>query len=133
MAQKGTDKGLTKKEKMLLEVLLDPANRMKTVAEICRLVPCDRKIYYRAFKNPAFVEEYRQMSTELAQRHLSQVMNAFVKEAVRGSFQHGKVLLEMAGVYTEKVKQEHSGQINQKLDMSGLSVEELRRLAKLDQ
>lgn len=133
MQQKPTNKRLTKKEKMLLEALLDPANRMKNVSEICRLVPCDRSVYYRAFDNPAFVEEYTKMSKELAHRHLSQVMNAFVKEAVRGSFQHGKVLLEMAGVYTEKVKQEHSGQISQKVDLSGLSVEELRKLAKLDQ
>ncbi|SDH77014.1 Transposase [Aneurinibacillus thermoaerophilus] len=35
--------------------------------------------------------------------------------------------------WRDKQNIEHSGQINQKMDMSGLSVEELRRLAKLDQ
>lgn len=30
------------------------------------------------------------------------VINTFVKEALRGNFQRGKVILEMAGLYNEK-------------------------------
>lgn len=102
MARKSTVLGFTKKEARLLEVLLDPECRLKTVTAICGLVPCDRKTYYKAFAKREFADEYIRLSADLAKKHLGQVMNTFVNEAVKGSFQHGKVLLEMAGVYTER-------------------------------
>jgi hypothetical protein len=45
-------------------------------------------------------------------------MNTFVREAERGSFQHGKVVLEMAGVYTEKVKVEDVTPLADKLALA---------------
>lgn len=109
MAQTGTEKRLTPAEKRLIEALLDPGNRFKSISEICNTVNCGRQAYYRAFNKPHFREAYKRQAAALSERHLGQVMNAFVKEATRGSFQHGKVLLEMAGVYSEKTKHEHSG------------------------
>lgn len=100
--RKATKQRLTLKEQKLLEVLLDPANRMKSVTEICGIVGCDRSTYYRAFEKKTFADLYNRLSANLAKRHLGQVMNAFVREATRGSFQHGKVLLEMAGVLTKE-------------------------------
>ena len=135
MAQKSTATGLTKKEQALLEVLLDPNNRLKSITDICGLVPCDRKTFYKAFKKPKFADLYAEMAADLSRKHLGQVMNAFVKEATRGSFQHGKVLLEMAGVYTEKSKHEVSGPDGKPLhsgeDLSSLSVEELTALVAI--
>lgn len=99
----------TGKESRLLELLLDPKNRLKSIREICDMVPCNPKTYERAFKKPEFAQLYAERSAALAKKHLGAVMNAFVRQATRGSFQHGKVLLEMAGVYSEKTKHEHSG------------------------
>lgn len=109
MVQTGTEKGLTPAQKRLIEALLEPNNRFKSISEICDAAKCSRNSYYRAFNKPHFREEYKRQSAALAERHLGPVMNAFVREATRGSFQHGKVLLEMAGVYSEKTKHEHSG------------------------
>ncbi|MGE5584067.1 MAG: phBC6A51 family helix-turn-helix protein [Bacillota bacterium] len=109
MVQNATEKRLTPTERRLIEALLDPSNRLKSISEICDMVNCSRKTYYRAFDKPHFREEYKRRAAALSERHLGQVMNAFVKEATRGSFQHGKVLLEMAGVYSEKTKHEHFG------------------------
>jgi hypothetical protein len=100
---------LTKIEERIIEVLIDPQNRMKSVTDICGLVPCDRKTYYNAFKKPGFVAIYKEVSKELVNKAVGPVINAFIKEASRGSFQHGKVLLEMADLYSEKVKQEITG------------------------
>lgn len=99
-----TNTGLTEKEKSLLEVLLNPENRMKSITDICKLAKCTRPVYYEAFSKPEFVKIYNQYSTDLVKQSVASVINTFIREAQRGSFQHGKILLEMAGLYTDKVE-----------------------------
>lgn len=99
----------TLNEKKILEAMLNPANRLKTITEICDIAGVSRKAYYRAFEKPDFMDHYKQESKALASKHIGQVLNAFVKEASRGSFQHGKVLLEMAGLYKETIRKELTG------------------------
>lgn len=102
--QNFTDYVPTEKEKNLLEVLINPENRMKSITDICKLAKCTRPVYYDAFKKPGFVALYEQRSLSIVKQSIAPVLNAFVREAQRGSFQHGKVLLEMAGIYTEEQK-----------------------------
>lgn len=92
----------TKKERNILEVMLDPKHRTKSITAICDLALCTRNVYYTAFAKPEFVELYNKMSMMLVSASVGKVVNAFVKEAERGSYNHGKALLEMAGVYVEK-------------------------------
>lgn len=127
MVQNGTKQRLTPTEKRLIEALLEPNNRFKSISDICDTAKCSRNSYYRAFNKPHFREEYKRQAAALSERHLGQVMNAFVREATRGSFQHGRVLLEMAGVYTEKSKHEHAGP-----DGGPIQWVDLVRLAKSD-
>jgi len=75
---------------------------MKSITDICKLAKCTRPVYYDAFAKPEFVEIYKQGSVDLVKQSVGSILNTFIREAQRGSFQHGKVLLEMAGVYTEK-------------------------------
>lgn len=139
MTQNVTKKKLTPTEKRLIEALLDPNNRFKSITEICDTVKCSRPTYYRAFNKPHFRDAYKSRAAALSERHLGQVMNAFVKEATRGSFQHGKVLLEMAGVYAEKTQRDlnlnHQGTVNLKTepDLSALTDEELESLDAIRQ
>ena len=92
----------TEKEKALLEILINPDYRMKSITDICKAAKCTRNIYYTAFEKPEFVKLYKELSASLVQQSIAPVINAFVREAKRGSFQHGKVLLEMAGLYNKK-------------------------------
>jgi hypothetical protein len=107
--RKATDYEPTKMEAAIIEALLNPASRLKTVTELCGIVGCDRKTYYRAFDKPAFVTYLNEQSMIAVKQSVAPVVMAFTREAVRGSFQHGKVLLEMAGLYVEKkeVKVDH--------------------------
>ena len=98
----------TKAEQSLLDTLLNPENRMKNVADICKVAKIDRATYYRAFAKPEFAELYKRQSMDLVHNAVAPVLNTFVREAIRGSFQHGKVILEMADVYIESTKVEHS-------------------------
>lgn len=97
----------TEKEKAILEVLLNPEHRMKSITDICKVAGCSRVTYYEAFSKPGFAEIYKEQSKELVRNAVAPVLNTFVREALRGSFQHGKVILEMADVYTESSKIEH--------------------------
>lgn len=108
--QNSTDYEPTEKEKNLLEVLLNPDYRMKSITDICKAAKCSRNIYYDAFGKPGFIDLYKKQSVDLVKRAVASIINTFIREAQRGSFPHGKVLLEMAGLYTEKM--EHSGSID---------------------
>lgn len=100
--QNSTNYEPTEKEKNLLEVLINPDYRMKSITDICKAAKCSRNIYYDAFAKPEFVEIYKKRSVDMVKQSIASVINTFIREAQRGSFQHGKVLLEMAGIYTEK-------------------------------
>ncbi len=119
---------LTKSEQNLLEVMLNPENRMKSVTEICKLAKIERVTYYRAFQKPEFVEIYNKRSVDLVKQSVASVLNTFVREAQRGSFQHGKIILEMAGVYTEKSDVKVSGAVNVNNPFEGLTTDELKKL-----
>lgn len=118
----------TEKEKNLLEVLLNPENRMKSITDICKLAICTRPVYYEAFAKPGFVNIYNKQSVDLVKQSVSSVLNTFIREAQRGSFQHGKVILEMAGIYTEKSDVKVSGSLEVNNPYQGLTTEELKKL-----
>lgn len=103
---------------------------MKSITDICRIAKCARSTYYEAFGKPGFVELYKQESANLVQQSVAPVINAFITAALRGSFQHGKVLLEMADMYSDKL--EITGQMNVNNPFDGLTTEELKKLIQDD-
>lgn len=100
--QKSTEYIPSKTEQRLLETLSDPASRLKTVTEICKTCGIDRKTYYRHFKKPEFLSLYREITLSTIKNHTAPVANALVREAVRGSHHHIKMVLQIADIYTEK-------------------------------
>jgi hypothetical protein len=106
-----TDYQLTDKEKILLEILLNPEHRTKSVTDICKIANCSRPTYYDAMEKPGFMAIYEQKTKDLIKQAVGPVINTFVREALRGSFQHGKVILEMAGLYSEKSTLEVTGEV----------------------
>lgn len=124
--QNFTNTSLTEKEKSLLEVLINPENRMKSITDICKLAKCTRPVYYEAFSKPEFVEEYNRRSADLIKQSVASIINTFVREAQRGSFQHGKVILEMAGLYTENSNIKLSGEVNTNSDKLDKILEQLK-------
>ena len=113
-------------EEKLLEVLLNPKYRMKSITDICQIAEMSRQSYYNAFAKPEFEAYYKQKSLEMVKQSIAPVLAAFMAEAKRGSFQHGKVLLEMGGLYAENQNINLQG----KLDFDGLSAEERKERIK---
>lgn len=102
MEQKSTKYEPTPCEQSIIKVLLDPENSRKTVTEKCRLAGVDRKTYYNAIRKPEFADLIKEESRRLVLAAVLPTIHAFIKAAAKGSYQHGKVLLEMADLYREK-------------------------------
>ena len=108
--QNATEYRPTTGELKLLEVLLNPEMRNKSVTEICTIAGVSRQTYYRAFEKPQFVALYESRAKDLVRAAVGPIINAFIKAAKEGSYTHGKVILEMAGLYVEPKKLEHTGE-----------------------
>jgi len=100
--QKSTTYRPTLAEKRLLEVLLDPDHRLKSVTDICGVAKCDRHVYYTAFNKPAFVDYYTKESKALIKKAHSGIINASIRQALQGDAAHTKILLTMAGDYADR-------------------------------
>jgi hypothetical protein len=85
----------------LMETMLNPEIRTQSITEICRKAKCDRSTYYRAFENASFVEDYKRRSKDLVIQGIGPVVNAIINQAAFGNVQAAKIVLEMAGIYTE--------------------------------
>jgi len=92
----------TANQAKILEVMLNPDCRFLGVGKQCELAGVERSVHYRAFRDPEFVEHYRKESRALVVRALGPVINAQIREALGGSTPAAKVILGMAGEYSEK-------------------------------
>ena len=99
-----TDKlNLTELEEKLLKVAANRGGRL-SLEELARDAECDVAQIYKRLQNNSF----RTLFTETLRHSLSAevpgILNAFIAEAHKGSFKHGKLLLEIAQMYTEEKK-----------------------------
>lgn len=94
----------TPAELKLLEVMLLPENAKTNVSAKCKLAGISRTTYYEITKKPEFVRLIRDTALDLVKAELVSLMHIGIKEARDGSFQHWKVLLEMAGIHSEALQ-----------------------------
>ena len=95
--------------KKLLEALADPENRNKSITDLCQVAGVSRDTYYKAFKKPEFIERYEILCRDLVKHSLAPIVNACIKEAKDGSYQHIRIVLEMGGLYTPRQLNELTG------------------------
>lgn len=102
----------TTNERKLIEALCNPENRKLNVTELCKVVGISREAYYRMFRKPQFVEYYKRVQFEAVKQNAAKVLAASIEYAINDPkcHQDRKMILEMAGLYTEKVKQEITGE-----------------------
>ena len=94
----------TPAENKLLEVLLNPKHRFLSKTEITEIAGIDRTSYYVAFKKPEFVEFYKNKAKDLIDQAVVPVIHTFQKQAIAGSYQHGKALLDMASMSNDSLR-----------------------------
>lgn len=101
----------TAAEKKLLEVLINPDYLGKSVTTICKAAGVSRKKYYDAMGKEEFVGLVNDTTMDLIKGKASEVLNATYKYALTAKgHQDRKLILTIAGIYTDKV--EHSGSLD---------------------
>jgi hypothetical protein len=103
----------TPSEQKLLEVLLNPLHYKKSVTEKCEIAGVDRGIFYIAMKKPEFCDLYNETIKSGLKASIGKVIQATEDFATRfpGNHQDRKILLEMAGAYTEKQEVKVTGEM----------------------
>ena len=102
MATKSNKYKPTPAEADILRAVLNPEYANLSVKDLCIQAGRSRKTYYQAFNKPEFVAFHEAKAIDLIKQAVSPIINTFIKEAKGGSFQHGKTLLEMAGMHVDK-------------------------------
>ncbi len=88
----------TPKEQDLLEIMINPENYECTPSKLMELASVNPNCYYDAIKKKGFIELLKEKSFNLVDSSIPLVVNAFVSHAKKGSYQHGKTLLEMGNM-----------------------------------
>ena len=101
--QKPTKYAPSLAEKKLLEVLLNPEFRLKSITDICIEAKINRCTYYNAFQRDDFKKLLREESKSLIDKHRAAIINSSIKAALRGDSAHTKILLSMSGDYADKM------------------------------
>jgi hypothetical protein len=91
-------------ELKLLKTLLNPKNRNLSITEKTEQAGISRQMYYYYMKKQGFVDLLRKASKNLVVSEIPDIIHAFVNEAKKGSFKHGKLLLEMSEMYSDKIE-----------------------------
>jgi hypothetical protein len=101
-------------EMKLIEALSNPENRDINVSELCLLIGISRAAYYKMFAKDEFVKFYNEFQFKLIKGNIGDIIKATVRFATESAGNHAdrKMLLEMAGVYNEKVNMNMSGGTN---------------------
>jgi hypothetical protein len=103
----------TKVEMSLLEVLLNPDNIGIDITDICKLAGVSRQTYYNSLKKADFIKYKNELTIDMLKGIVQNVVNATYKFATTDSNCHAdrKILLTMSGLYVDKQKIEHSGEV----------------------
>ena len=94
---------LTDVEERILLVAGDysPGGRL-SAEELAEKADTSVQVVYEKLQDPQFRDMFLEVMTNSLSAEVPSILNAFVSKGKEGSFKHGKLLLEIAGVYHEK-------------------------------
>ena len=84
----------TKKQEQLLQVLANPEHKNKSIKEICVLANISEQYFYQLRRYPSFIERVKAEIGGMIVASAPQIVQAFTDKAKRGSYEHGKYLLQ---------------------------------------
>lgn len=117
----------TAAEARLLEVLVNPENVGKNVTEVCNLANISRDKYYKSMKKSDFRECVNNTTLDLVKGKISDVLNAAYTYALtEKGFQDRKMLLTLAGIYSDKVETSVTGNMNVNKPLAGITTDEIK-------
>ena len=121
----------TAAEKRILEVALDPTSFSMNVEERCKAAKTSKVTWYKAMAKKPFTDLINTLTMDMLKGKVANVVNATYNFATTDSkcASDRKILLTMAGLYTEKKDIELIGAIKVNDPFKDLTTEELKKLA----
>lgn len=94
----------TEKEQSFLKVLMNPENMNLTVREKAAKANVSTRTFYNYLDKPEVMNLYRELMLKEIALDARGMIRVATKEAMKGSFQHFKMLMEMAGLHSNKLE-----------------------------
>lgn len=93
---------MTELETRILKVVVSAGGHRLSIEELANEVGCTADtVYKRLSDKPEFQELFKEALVNSLTAELPGIFGSFVDEAKAGSFKHGKLLMELTGVYKE--------------------------------
>lgn len=88
-------------EKKMLEVAAQSGGHRVTLDALAKACGKQPDFVYKKLQEPHFRQLFTEALRGALMVEVPEIVSSFLTEAKKGSFQHGKLLLEIAGVYTQ--------------------------------
>jgi len=103
---------LTKTEKNILKAVGECGSTSLTAHGIAEKAGCSPAFVCEKLKDPDFKTLFREVMEASLSAEVPEILKTFTEAAKQGSFKHGKLILELTGVYSEKQRVEMSGKVD---------------------
>jgi len=119
----------TASEQKLLNVLANPEYFALNVTQLCQEAGISRQTYYEAMQKPGFRKFYTDTIREILSSRVGDIVRATYRYAKENPKNHQdrKLLLEMAGLYTEKKISEITGKDGGPVQVENMTAEERQK------
>jgi AcrR family transcriptional regulator len=100
---------LTDLEMRILKAVAANGGARMTIEQLAHVANCSADtIYQRLANKQDFQELFKEALVNSLTGEMPEVLSSFVEEAKGGSFKHGKLLMELTGIYKEDKKVTHN-------------------------
>lgn len=108
----------TAAEKRILEVALNPESFSMSIKDRCKAAQTSRETWYKAMAKKPFTDLLNTLTMDMLKGKMSTVVNATYKFATTDSrcASDRKILLTMAGMYTDKIEADVKGNVSIKIE-----------------
>ena len=98
----GSFANLTELETKILKEAGNAKEGRMSVEELAERVGCKSETIYKRLNDDNFRQLFMEASKAALAARVPKILDKFVELAEKGEFKHGKLILEIAGAYTEK-------------------------------
>lgn len=107
------DANLSAVERRILKAVRETARSRITLESLAEKAKCKPDIIYKRLEeNEEFNRLFKETMVTSLLVEVPEILHVFVEKAKEGSFKHGKLILDIAGVYEEKKKIDLNGTVN---------------------
>lgn len=107
------EKDLNEAQKHILAAAMEAGQKRMSPEEVAREAGCAVRTLSKHLKDPTFKSMFKEAMTSSITAETPAILHAFAAAAKQGQFKQGKLLLEIAGIYSEKATIDINAEVKQ--------------------